>query len=154
MMARVVKAPEKLDYQKRIFLSGSIEMGTAERWQDRIEEELKDTDVVILNPRRDHWDSSLEQSIKCPEFAEQVNWELDAMEEADKIFMYFDPNTKSPITLLEFGLYCKSRKLMVCCPLGFWRRGNIEIMCNRYRIPLTDNWKIFISWIKTYRGQV
>jgi hypothetical protein len=24
----------------------------------------------------------------------------------------------------------------VCCPEGFWRRGNVEMVCRRHRIPL------------------
>ena len=48
--------------------------------------------------------------------------------------MYFDPETKSPITLLELGLYARSGKLVVCCPHGFWRRGNVDIVCDRYGV--------------------
>jgi len=43
---------------KYLFLSGSIEMGKAEKWQDRVVRLLEKTDWTILNPRRDDWDSS------------------------------------------------------------------------------------------------
>jgi hypothetical protein len=26
----------------------------------------------------------------------------------------------------------------VCCPEGFWRRGNVEMVCRRLRIPLFE----------------
>ena len=44
----------------------------------------------------------------------------------------------SPISLLELVKDSKDKKLMVCCPLGFWRRGNVEVTCDRYGIPLVD----------------
>jgi len=52
---QVIKAPKKFSNKlgKKVFLAGSIEMGKAENWQEKIERELKDTDLVILNPRRD-----------------------------------------------------------------------------------------------------
>lgn len=124
---------------KSIFLAGSIEMGKAEDWQKKIEVVLSDIDVDIFNPRRDDWDSSWVQSIDNPQFLEQVNWELNHLDEADAIFLYFAPGTQSPISLLEFGLYAQTRKLVVVCPDGFWRQGNVEIVCLRYNIPFFRN---------------
>lgn len=48
--------------------------------------------------------------------------------------MYFDPSTKSPISLLELGLYARAGKMIVCCPDGFWRKGNVDIVCFRHKI--------------------
>ena len=121
--------------RKRLFLGGSIEMGQAEDWQEDVAQALKDLDVDILNPRREKWDSSWTQSIETPQFFEQVNWELDALEAADIIAVVLLPGTKSPISLLECGLYVKSEKLIVCCPEGFWRKGNVDIVCRRYGVP-------------------
>ena len=140
---RIIKAPEKIQYkigEELIFLAGSIEMGSADNWQKRVTEKLSGN-VVILNPRRDDWDSSWEQSINNPQFKEQVEWELEAMEKAHIILLYFDPNTKSPISLLELGLFARTGKLIVCCPNGFWRKGNVDIVCERYgirQIPSLD----------------
>jgi hypothetical protein len=50
--------------------------------------------------------------------------------------MYFAPGTKAPVTLVELGLFARSGKLVVCCPAGFWRRGNAEVVCTRYGVPL------------------
>ena len=36
--------------------------------------------------------------------------------------------------MLELGLFANSGKLIVCCPDGFWRKGNVDIVCERYRI--------------------
>jgi len=142
----VVKAPGSYDLTGKvgIFLAGSIEMGKAEDWQTRVTKALKDVDgIVILNPRRDDWDSSWVQSINNPQFNEQVTWELQAQEDSNIILMYFDPPTKSPITLLELGLLSqlkftkdgKRKHVIVCCPEGFWRKGNVDIVCDRYLVP-------------------
>lgn len=131
-----------------LFLGGSIEMNTAERWQDRLKEELKNYDVVMFNPRRDDWDSSIQQTILDSRFSEQVNWELDALDSSSLIVFYFDPNTKSPITLLELGLYANRGNVIVCCPDRFWRKGNVEIVCKRHGIKLEHTFDSLISQIK------
>ena len=147
----VVKPPQSLVAAPskgfiKIFLAGSIEMGKAEDWQKVVEEYFKDSPYYYLyNPRRDDWDSSWEQSYKNPNFYQQVNWELNALDKCHEIIMYFDPNTKSPITLLELGLYADSGKLKVVCPDGYWRKGNVEIVCEKYGIPMFDNLKDLLN---------
>lgn len=138
---RVIKPPHPLSKTganiDAIFLAGSIEMGKAENWQAQVEEFFKyyPREITILNPRREDWDSSWTQEFTNPQFYQQVNWELTALDAADLIIMYFHPDTKSPISLLEFGMYAESNKMLVCCPTGFWRKGNVDIVCERYGIP-------------------
>ena len=134
----------------KVFLAGSIEMGKAEDWQAMIPELFKDRqDLVFFNPRRDDWDSSWEQKESNPQFNYQVNWELDHLNKADIIFMYFSPETKSPISLLELGLYADSKKMIVCCPDGFWRKGNVDIVCSRYNIPVHNTMEGSIGILRT-----
>lgn len=120
-----------------LFLAGSIEMGAAEKWQDEVAEMLS-IGCTVLNPRRDNWDTSWVQSLESPQFVEQVEWELEAQGKADIILMYFSPGTKSPITLMELGLFAH-RNLVVCCPEGFWRKGNVDVVCKRYGIRQVDS---------------
>jgi len=128
----VKKAPEKYELNKlSIFLAGSIEMGKAEDWQTKVTKKFEPYDVLILNPRRNDWNSSWKQSINDPQFNEQVTWELEAQEDCDIIVMHFCPETKSPITLLELGLFAKTGKIRVSCHEDFWRRGNVEMVCDR-----------------------
>lgn len=140
MPALVRKPPEPLTFAantRSVFLAGSIEMGLAEDWQATVTHALDDIpNLVVLNPRRDAWDASWEQSITNPLFCEQVTWELEAQERARLILMYFAPTTRAPITLLELGLFAQSGKLVVCCPAGYWRRGNVEVVCARYGVPM------------------
>jgi hypothetical protein len=117
-----------------LFLAGSIEMGVAERWQERVVRALADTDWVILNPRRGEWDATIRQGKDDPRFRAQVEWELSGLERADRILLYLSADTKSPISLLELGLFAHTRKLIVVCADQFWRAGNIDIVCERYNI--------------------
>lgn len=141
-----IKAPGKVDWGKpTIFLAGSIEMGLAVNWQYRVvqaiiyhaaKREPTRNQIQVLNPRRDDWDASWEQSIDNPQFKEQVEWELEGLLRADIVIFYFDPATKSPITLMELGLMAGTdpSKIAVICPEGFWRKGNVDILCNKFRI--------------------
>ena len=147
---KVITAPEKLVLKDNfsVFLAGSIEGDKAQQWQDVVIENLRENKGIILNPRREAWDASWKQDIANPKFTEQVNWELEALERADMIVLYFDKSTKSPISLLELGLFAKSGKLIVCCPEGFWRKGNVDIVCKRYGIPQCKMLGELISEIK------
>lgn len=142
-MQSIYYAPERPSFHApSVFLAGSIEIGKAQNWQTGFAEGLEETlliDHVILNPRRNDWDSSWVQDISNPQFREQVAWELAMLEKADVIAMHFEPGTKSPISLLELGLHAKSGKMVVSCPDEFWRRGNVEIVCRKYGIEFVDN---------------
>lgn len=142
----VIKSPNNIQYRDiykpSMFLAGSIEMGEAEDWQSELTKYFENK-YNIFNPRRDDWDSSWVQSFENPAFSQQVNWELHALDLCDVIIMYFDPATKSPISLLELGLYASSGKLHVICPEGFYRKGNVDIVCNKYNIPIYKDLKTF-----------
>lgn len=131
-----------------VFLAGSIEMGNAEDWQSEVIAKFPDG-VTFLNPRRDDWDSSWEQTIENPNFREQVEWELENLDLADVIFLYYAPATKSPISLLELGLFADSGKMIVCCPEGFWRKGNVDIVCKRHGIIVHEYLDTAIADLKT-----
>jgi hypothetical protein len=136
----VVKPPASSDAAKpRVFLAGSIEQDRADLWQDRFAGMMSGCDVVLYNPRRDRWNPDVKQDMTDPEFSEQVSWELASLEMCDVVALYIDPSTKSPITLLELGLYAQSGKLLVCCPEGFYRKGNVDIVCARYGVPTYAN---------------
>lgn len=148
-----LKAPQNRDDISGpiIFLAGSIEMGNAELWQDKVSSALSEYECTILNPRRDDWDSSWEQTIKNDNFREQVEWELSSLDMSDIIFFYFDPNTKSPISLMELGKYIdEGKKLFVVCPDGFWRKGNIEIICNKYNQELYNDLDVALDAMINY----
>lgn len=156
-----IKPPERLPMIRfstppTIFLAGSIDNGAAEDWQAKIVQDLQDLGVLLLNPRRDNWDPTWKQDISNPVFKEQVEWELDHLKRADMRVFYFAPGSISPITLLELGLHAKrGRQNIVCCPEGFWRQGNVQVICEQFGIPLHGSyedmlhdlrWRITSNW--------
>jgi hypothetical protein len=152
-MKAIVLTPPSINFEtpsgyKKIFLAGSIEMGKAEDWQQKVITAVSDFEKVIYNPRRENWDSSWVQTIDNPKFKEQVDWELEGLEESDLIIMNFTPETMSPISLMEFGLYARSGKMVVYCPEGFWRKGNVDVVCKRYNIPQVEKFEELITLIK------
>lgn len=122
-----------------VFLAGSIEMGVAKNWQKELASALERLPVMIFNPRRDDWNKDWKQDISNPPFKDQVLWEMEYLDRVDVIALFFQPGTMSPISLLELGLLVKEKKLIVCCPEGFWRRGNVQVICERFKIPLVEN---------------
>lgn len=135
-----IQAPSKYCAGQRpwIFLAGSIDQGKAEAWQKNIVARFSALAGTILNPRRDDWDNSWVQQADTDPFRQQVLWELSAQEDVDAVLMYFAPDSLAPITLLELGLLAQSTKLFVGCPVRFYRRGNVELVCRRYDIPMAE----------------
>ena len=150
-MATVLKAPQEFvqDDNASIFLGGSIDMGAAENWQERLTRDLSDYEnLVILNPRRDDWDSSWQQDpTPGTQFYEQVEWELDCQEQADVNIYYFAADSKSPITLLELGLFAEDN-VLVCCPKEFYRYGNVKMVCDRYNVKMVESYDELLNTIR------
>ncbi len=67
-----------------------------------------------------------------------MEWELAGLDCADIIFLYLDPATRAPISLLELGLHMRSGKLIVVCPPGYFRHGNVVVTCQRYGVPVYE----------------
>jgi hypothetical protein len=63
--------------------------------------------------------------------------------------MYFSPETKSPISLLELGAYGEKGNMIVCCPDGFWRKGNVDIFCTRHDIPMFNTMEEAVGALRT-----
>lgn len=138
-----VKAPNKPygGTDDWLFLAGSIDMGNAVDWQKQVVDALKDTELTIFNPRRDDWDSTWVQDITNPQFREQVERELRFLTSSNHVIVVFDPAGKAPITLMELGLVASNtdnHNIYVVCPKGYWRRGNVQVLCNKYKIPLYE----------------
>lgn len=149
----IVKPPNEIQRLRTgltIFLAGSIEGDKAEQRQKKAEKliylyEYKNTSTCVLNPRRDDWDSTWKEG--SPELRAQIQWELNGLSIANYIIMYFDPATKSPISLLELGLYARSSKLMVVCPDGFYRKTNVEETCKFWNTHMFDTLEDAIKFL-------
>lgn len=125
----------------RVFLAGTIDDGDSEDWQrDFIlkmqnDEELQQMTnrVVVYNPRRDDWNSNASDD----DIRAQIAWEQMHLTNADVIFMNIKGNSKSPISLLELGLY-SDHDIIVVCPKEFWRYVNVEMTCKLKHINLYE----------------
>lgn len=132
-----------------IFLAGSIDFGFARDWQNEVIKCFENHELIsFFNPRNEKFDTNMLQSINNDAFSYQVNWELNNLERADLIFMFISGDCKSPISLMEMGLFARSGKLIVACEKNFWRRGNVEILCAREGIPLLSSLEDGIGFLK------
>lgn len=130
-------APVTIDLPRPwVFLAGAIDQDRAERWQDRAVAALGDVPGTALNPRRDDWDATWDNDLDDPRFAAQVAWELEGLEWADAIVCWLPAGSQAPISLLELGLHARGGRLVVGCPVGFHRRGNVRAVCARFGVPL------------------
>lgn len=131
-----------------LFLAGSIEMGKAEEWQNRVCEELSDF-ANVYNPRRDDWDSSWTDD--NPELTWQIKWEQYNLITCEYTLFYFSPGTLSPITLLELGQELERKKfVLVVCPDGYERQKNVEITCAIHGVSITKDLDQAVRDIKAY----
>lgn len=88
-----------------VFLAGTI-TGTGD-WQSYVLSELKKypgmNNINVFNPRRPNFD------VSDPTASEkQIEWEADALIDADIYSFWFAKETVAPITLFELGKYVAS----------------------------------------------
>ena len=132
----VNKGANKLN-AKSVFLAGTIDNGDSLNWQDKVIMELINLGIECeaFNPRREHWNPNPTKE----DMETQIKWEQDHLDRADIIAMVLLDDSKSPISLLEMGLYAKSKKLIVFCTPKFYRFDNVRLTCEKYHIPLVQD---------------
>ncbi|KAI1422467.1 hypothetical protein F5Y12DRAFT_618323 [Xylaria sp. FL1777] len=137
---QIINAPSREPSRgaKTIFLAGTTTPTNERDWREWLSELLADEPLTIYNPLRTDWDSTWREDISFEPYREQVEWELDMQEIADIVVVYFHPASKAPISLLELGLCARTGKAIVVCPEGYWKRGNVQMVCNRYAIEMVD----------------
>lgn len=140
---RVVRAPGGYDLGKfggSVFLAGTI-VQTEVTWREQVIEGLSGMDVVVLDPRRVDWDLSWIQRKTDERFAAQVLWEMDGMEKAGLVLVYFEPGSQSPISLLELGRLVerRARNVVVCCPDGYSHKGYVEMVTAEREVRMVES---------------
>ncbi|GAP89444.1 hypothetical protein SAMD00023353_4000850 [Rosellinia necatrix] len=139
---QTIKAPSREPPRhgaKKIFLAGSTSARDEPDWRERLIESLADQPLTIYNPLRLDWDATWHEDISDARYREQVEWELEMQELADVVVVYFHPATQAPVSLLELGLCARGGRAIVACPRGYWKRGNVEILCLRYGIEMVED---------------
>ena len=153
--------PRAFKDKPAFFLAGSCD---GEDWRAVVTQSLEGYACTVLNPVNGDPRVWNRQSADNPLFKEQVIWELEGQERVHHILMYFHPATKAPITLLEFGLGIMGAggELVVCCPEGFYRKGNVDVVCQRYDVPQVPGLNGLVQyaieeikrWEKTHAGSI
>ena len=104
-----------------VFLAGGIT--ACGDWQQGLAGRLRDTDLVVLNPRRKRF------PIDDPGAAgEQIEWEFRHLRRATARVFWFPSATLCPIALYELGAWSMTRsELFVGVDPQYARRADVEI---------------------------
>ena len=140
--SQTIHAPseEPINGIKSVFLAGTTTTVDNIDWRERLSASLFDHPITIFNPNRPDWDSTWREDITFEPYREQVLWELDKQVKADLVVVYFHPATVAPISLLEFGLSAHvPGKVIAIAPDGYSKRGNVQIVCQKFGIEFLDN---------------
>ena len=120
----------KLDYTRhRIYLAGSTH---GDNWQSHFIKRLSDLNVDVFNPRTNCTDGLF-------------GWELEHLNIATVIALYFDPSDLSPSGLLTLGMFAKTDRLIVCCPKTFHKKTDVDFVCQREDIQTVDSLELLIE---------
>ena len=125
---------------KSIFFGGTIDNGDSINWQVELSKLLEQLNINIYSPRRLQWNPNFTND----ELSNQIRWEQKHLDKANIIIMVLLDDSKSPISLLELGLYAKSKKMIVFCTDKFYRYDNVRLTCEKYNIPLINSTNIDI----------
>ncbi|RFU27027.1 hypothetical protein B7463_g9304, partial [Scytalidium lignicola] len=151
----IVKAPTiylPSQHRKTIFLAGSI--ASAIDWRVALSSYLSHCPITLLDPYRRDWDSTWVEDIECEKFRTQTQWELEMQEKATLVAFWFEPGTQAPVSLLELGLVLGKRganarkEVVVRCPEKYWKRGNVQVVCERYGVQIVNSFEEFCVELK------
>ncbi|KAF1977794.1 hypothetical protein BU23DRAFT_550467 [Bimuria novae-zelandiae CBS 107.79] len=119
-----------------LILFGTIQPSPTHNWATHLSTTLLDLPIQILNPRRDDWDATWREDVSFAPFRENVEWEMAHAEKASLIVICFKAGSLCPISLLELGMHAArfGERVVVCCEDGFYKRGNVEIVCARFGV--------------------
>jgi hypothetical protein len=104
-----VESPKEFNFDNKkdhvsFFLAGGIT--DCPDWQQEIRGLLKDEKVILVNPRRKHWDMSGGDEAS----RKQITWEYNNLRAVDMILFWFPKETMCPIVLLELGSWLVKRE--------------------------------------------
>src|SRR3954469_3551854 len=129
-----IEAPAELPASEErcpvLFLAGGI-TGCG-NWQQRVAEELSDSGIVILNPRRRNF------PMDDPSAAEaQIGWEFRHLRRATARLFWFPPQTLCPIALYELGAWAgRPGTLFVGTDPAYARRTDVILQLRLARPEL------------------
>ena len=113
-----------------VFLAGGI--SGCPDWQRTVGQWLTDTNLVLLNPRREHYPDD-------PDAARaQITWEYGYLRRADAVLFWFPCETLCPITLFELGTCSRTETpLFVGTHPDYSRKNDVLIQLSLARPEIT-----------------
>jgi hypothetical protein len=125
---KYIECPEFYDGKgKSLFLGGGI--SNCGDWQKEMVELLKDTNLVLINPRRESFDTS-KKNIE----EEQISWEFSHLDKSDAVLFWFPQETLCPITLYELGKMSKTNKnIFIGIDKKYARKNDVVIQTKLLR---------------------
>ena len=127
---RYIEALENLEpeqNQSSLFLAGGIT--DCPDWQQELVRLLRDTDLILLNPRRANFPMTDPTAAN-----QQIDWEHRHLRLADAISFWFCAEAMQPITLYELGAWSMTDKpLFVGVHPDYSRRQDVEIQTKLVR---------------------
>jgi hypothetical protein len=144
---RYIECPEFYDGKdKSLFISGGI--GNCENWQNTLINLLKDEDILIINPRRESYDTD---HVYIEE--EQIGWEYENLQKASAYSFWFPKESLCPITLFELGKEIISNKpLFIGMDKEYGRRKNLEVQMRFHRpeVKIVYSLEDLVNQIKSW----
>ena len=114
-----------------LFLGGGI--SNCPDWQSELVEKLKDTDLVLINPRRKIF--PIDDSNAS---TKQIEWEYPHLEKSKGVCFWFPAETLCPITLFELGKQSVIGKpLFVGVHPDYQRKLDVEVQMKLQRPGLS-----------------
>lgn len=110
----------------RIFLAGSMATGSQVNWRQTVIDAFGEK-YHFLDPTNLKHDS-----LTDVEMRNHIKWEFDGLRIADFILLNFLPDSLSPISMVELGMYIASKKLIVVCPKEFYKWRYIDTLCKEH----------------------
>lgn len=134
-----ITLPGEEGVKKRIFLAGSMDVNVTNTWRNSIVNELYNT-YDFFDPTIDNHDNLTDTQMR-----NHILWELKALELSDIVLLNLLPESKSPISLIELGMYVKTNKLIVVCPEEFYTSRYLEELCSYYKVDLYKSLLDFLN---------
>ncbi len=148
---KYIQCPEVYNpYQTKglsVFLAGGI--SGCGNWQHNLAMKLRDTNLVVINPRRAQFDTANAELAEA-----QITWEYNHLRLADIVSFWFTRDTVQPITLFELGsqLSRTNQRLVVGCDPLYERVFDVktQLKLRRPEIVVVDNLDDLATQIKAY----
>jgi len=116
-----------------LFLAGSMDIKGQTNWRERATEQFQAYYHIFDPTHTNH------SNLNDTEMSKHIKWEWEALNRSDLILLNFTAQAKSPMSLLELGMYISSGKIVVVCPKEFYQAHYINTLCTEHKVPIFES---------------